>query len=253
MGFDVVAADYDRFMGRFAVPLAARTVEFLDPAPGERALDVGCGPGALAAALVQRLGASAVAAVDPSPPFVAAAAARLPGVDVRIAAAELLPHDDHAFDLTAAQLAVHFMTDPVVGIAEMRRVTRPGGRVAATVWDYGGSRSPLTTFWTAVHDLDPAARGETGRAGTVRGQLGELFRAAGLVPSVEDELGVRVRYGSFAEWWESYARRVGPAGDHVARLGPSAREALRRRCADLLPRDGGFDVAATAWLVVAGR
>lgn len=252
MTFEVVAEHYDRFMGRFATPLAVATARLLAPAPGQRALDVGCGPGALAGELVRVLGAPAVAAVDPSREFATAAAARLPGVDVQLAAAEYLPHGDGAFDLTLAQLAVHFMSDPVAGLREMRRVTRAGGRVAASVWDHDGGRGPLTTFWAAVHELDPAARGETGRAGTVRGQLGDLFRAADLVPELDTELTVGVRYDSFPAWWESYSLGVGPAGDHVARLGPTAREALRRRCARLLP-EGGFEVRATAWLVVATR
>ncbi|MFD0481345.1 class I SAM-dependent methyltransferase [Kineococcus sp. GCM10028916] len=251
MAFDV-AADYDRFMGRFAVPLARRTVGALGPRPGQRALDVGCGSGALTAELVGVLGAPAVAAVDPAPEPVAAVARRLPGVDARVAAAEFLPHDDETFDLSVAQLAVHFMADPVGGLREMRRVTRPGGRVAASVWDFGGQRSPLTTFWTAVRSLDPAARGEPGRSGRVQGELADLFRGAGLLPDLDDELTVEVGYDSFDAWWESYTLGVGPAGDYVARLGPSARETLRRRCAELLPR-AAFTVEATAWFVAAPR
>lgn len=251
MGFDV-AADYDRFMGRFAVPLARRTVAALRPRPGQRALDVGCGSGALTAELVGLLGAPAVAAVDPAPEPVAAVARRFPDVDARVAAAEFLPHDDESFDLSVAQLVVHFMADPVAGLREVRRVTRPGGRIAAGVWGFGGERSPLTTFWTAVRSLDPAARGEPGRAGRGQGELAGLFRRAGLEPDLDDELPVEVGYDSFDAWWESYTLGVGPAGDHVARLGPTARETLRRRCAELLPH-GEFTVAATAWFVAATR
>ena len=105
-------------------------------------LDVGCGPGALTAELLRRLDPGDVAAVDPSEPFVAAARSRHPGVDVRQAAAESLPFDDGAFDAALAQLVVHFMADPLRGIGEMARVTRPGGAVAACVWDHGGGIGP---------------------------------------------------------------------------------------------------------------
>ena len=140
----------------------------------------GCGPGALTARLVARLGAGQVAAVDPSEPFVAAARSRLPGVDVRVAAAESLPFDDDAFDAVLAQLVVHFMADPVAGLAEMARVARPGGTVAACVWDHAGGTGPLTTFWRAVADLDPGAHDESGLAGAREGHLAELAAAAGL-------------------------------------------------------------------------
>ena len=131
MTFDVVADAYDRFMGRFSEPLADEFVAVAGLRPGQQVLDVGCGPGALTRRLVAALGADAVAAVDPSAPFVAAVQERCPGVDVRRAAAEDLPFDDDTFDLALAQLVVHFMQDPVAGLREMARVTRPGGVVAA--------------------------------------------------------------------------------------------------------------------------
>src|SRR4051794_16788871 len=130
MSFDVAASAYDRFMGRFSGPLS---VEFLEWAgAGDNAgpvLDVGCGPGALTTRLVDAYGAGRVSAVDPSPSFLEALRARLPGVDAREAAAERLPYDDDLFGAAFAQLVVHFMTDPVAGLAEMRRVVRPGGTV----------------------------------------------------------------------------------------------------------------------------
>src|SRR4051794_4956319 len=137
-------------MGRFSEPLADELLALVDPRPPQRALDVGCGPGALTARLVQRLGAGSVSALDPSPSFVAAARSRLPGVDVRQAAAEALPYDDEVFDLCLAQLVVLFMADPVAGLREMARVTRSGGVVAASVWDHSGANGPLSLFWRAV-------------------------------------------------------------------------------------------------------
>ena len=157
MSFEVSADAYARLMARFSEPMA---VQFADlagvgsggesgdgPADGsrgaQRVLDVGCGPGALSAELVRRLGS--ICAVDPSEPFVLAARDRLPEADVRLASAEQLPFEDDRFDVTLAQLVVQFMTDPVAGLREMARVTRPGGVVAACVWDRGGGRSPLST------------------------------------------------------------------------------------------------------------
>ena len=113
MSFDVAGEAYDRFMGRYSRPLAARFADWLGVSPGQRVLDVGCGPGALTEHLVALVGAAQVAAIDPSEPFVEACRSRHPGVDVRLGAAESLPFDDDTFDVTAACLVVHFMTDPV--------------------------------------------------------------------------------------------------------------------------------------------
>ena len=155
MGFAVPADAYDRFMGRYSVHLSAQLADLAGVTAGQRVLDVGCGPGALTTELVERLGAASVAAVDPSESFVAAARARLPDVDIRQSSAEQLPFPDDEFDAALAQLVVHFMADPVAGLAEMRRVTRPGGVVAACVWDHAGGRGPLSPFWEAAHELDP--------------------------------------------------------------------------------------------------
>jgi SAM-dependent methyltransferase len=258
VSFQVSADAYGRFMGRYSEPLAVQFAALAEPAdqagagPGRRALDVGCGPGALTAELVDRFGPAAVCAVDPSEPFVQAARARFPAVDVRQASAEALPFGDGEFDLTLAQLVVHFMADPVAGIAEMARVTRPGGVVGACVWDFAGERGPLSVFWRAVRDLDAAADDESGRAGARAGHLVELFGRAGLADPRPDVLTVRVAYASVAEWWQPYTLGVGPAGAYVAGLDPARREALLRRCAELLP-DGPFEVSAAAWVALAVR
>ena len=144
---------------------------------GQRLLDVGCGPGALTAELVNRAGPDAVSAVEPSASFAAAARERLPGVDIRQAAAERLPFGDAAFDAVLAQLVVHFMADPVAGLREMGRVTRPGGMVAACVWDHAGGRGPLSAFWRAVRELDPGADDESNLAGVREGHLAESVHA----------------------------------------------------------------------------
>lgn len=244
VAFDVVADAYMAFMGRYSEPLAGLFLDATGVEPGQRALDVGCGPGALTARLVDALGPDHVVAVDPSESFVGAARERCPGVDVRRGVAEELPFPDGSVDAALAQLVVHFMADPVAGLREMGRVSR--GVVAATVWDYGGGTGPLSQFWAAVKDLDPASTGEGERAGTRAGHLTELFRAAG-VRAVEDGvLTVTVPYATFEEWWQPYTLGVGPAGDYVAGLDGDHRDALRARCRERLP-EAPFEIQASAW------
>jgi SAM-dependent methyltransferase len=248
--FDVAADAYARYMGRYSEPLAGRFADWAGVRPGQRALDVGCGPGALTAQLVERLGADRVTAVDPSASFVAAARSRFPDVDVRAGVSEQLPFADDQFDVALAQLVVHFMTDPVTGLHEMARVTRPAGAVAACVWDHAGGGGPLSLFWGAVHDTDPAAHDESALAGAREGHLAELCEAAGLAHVEASMLTVTVPYASFAEWWEPFTLGVGPAGDYVEQLDEARRDALRRRCEQLLPASA-FAVDAAAWCVRA--
>jgi SAM-dependent methyltransferase len=248
MGFDVGAEAYDRFMGRYSVGLSAPMADLAGVEGGHRALDVGCGPGALTSELVARLGPEAVAAVDPSASFVSAARERNPGVDIRDAASEALPFDDDAFDAALAQLVVHFMADPVAGLREMARVTRPDGAVAACVWDHGGGQGPLSPFWDAVRELDPAARDESELAGAREGHLAELFAAAGLSDIEQSVLAVTVRHATFEEWWEPFTLGVGPAGAYVSRLDDGDRERLRDLCRSRLPAPP-FSLTARAWAV----
>ncbi len=246
MSFDVSADAYMRFMGQFSEPLAAQFADLAGVRRGQRVLDVGCGPGALTAELVSRAGAEAVSAVEPSASFAAAVHERLPGVDVRQSAAERLPFPDGAFDAAMAQLVVHFMTDPVLGLREMSRVIKPGGVVAACVWDHAGGRGPLTAYWRAVRELDPAADDESDLAGVREGHLAELFAQAGLGVAQVTTLTVRVRQAGFESWWEPLTLGVGPAGAYLASLPADRQAALRERCRRLLP-EGPFEISAIAW------
>ena len=251
MSFDVSAEAYLRFIGRYSEPLAARFADLAGVRPGQRALDVGCGPGALTAELVKRIGAESVSAVEPSASFAAAVRDRLPGVDVRRSAAEQLPFPDDAFDVALAQLVVHFMADPVQGLREMRRITRPGGTVAACVWDHAGERGPLAAFWAAVRELDPDAADESELAGVREGDLARLFTQAGLNSVQAGALTVRVRHASFDDWWERFTLGVGPAGIYVTSLTAERRTALREQCRRLLPA-AAIEITAVAW-AVSGR
>ena len=231
-------------MGRYSVPLGPLFADFAG-ADG-RVLDVGCGPGALTAELVRRLGEEAVFAVDPSQPFVDAVRERHPGVTIERAPAERLPFADDEFDAALAQLVVHFMTDPVAGLTEMARVTRRGGVVAATVWDHGGGQGPLSTYWEAVRALDPYVDDESRLAGARGGDLSRLFRKAGLQDIVETELWVSVEHATFDDWWEPYMLGVGPAGDYVTGLDEEGRSRLRALCQERLP-EAPFELRACAW------
>jgi SAM-dependent methyltransferase len=249
VSFEVPGEAYDRFMGRYSQPLAARLADLLEVTAGQRALDVGCGPGALTAALVDRLGPEQVSAIDPSAPFVESCRARFPGVDVRQGAAESLPWDDGTYDVTAACLVVHFMTDPVGGVSEMRRVTREGGWVGATVWDLAGSRAPMAPLWTAFAEVAPEQPDETDYQGGSRESLRSILEGAALRDVEVDELAVTVTHPTFDEWWQPYLHGVGPAGEAVAALDPDRRSAVEHALRRDLG-DGPFDVTAVAW---AGR
>jgi len=246
MSFDVAAEAYDRFMGRYSRLLSPQLADLAGVEAGQRVIDVGCGPGALTAELARRLGPAAVTAVDPSPPFVAAARARFPAVDVRQASAEQLPFQGRAFDAALAQLVIHFMSDPVTGLAEMGRVTRRGGVVAACVWDHGGGQGPLSLFWQAARELDPDVEDESQLAGARKGHLAELFEVAGLREIQDTVLSASLEHRSFEEWWEPFTQGVGPAGSYVASLSPERQAELRERCRRLVP-PAPFVLTSRAW------
>ena len=242
VSFIVSPEAYARFMGRYAEPLAEVFVAFARVGTDDRVLDVGCGPGALTAHLLS-VGAE-VAAIDPSPPFIEAIRARFPDIDARLGTAEEMPYDTAAFDAALAQLVVHFMTDPVVAVRQMARVTRRGGVIAACVWD--GSTGALAPFWDAVHVIDPEAEDEALLSGARMGHLTELFEAAGLRDVEEVPIAVEVVHPTFVEWWEPYTYGVGPAGDYVKRLDDDRRAGLESMARERLG-SGPFTVTANAW------
>jgi SAM-dependent methyltransferase len=251
MTFAVAGDAYDRYMGRYSRELAPRLIEFAGIEPGMRVLDVGCGPGPLTEPLAERVGADHVAAADPSEPFVAACAERVPGADVRRAVAEELPWPDKAFDAAMAQLVVNFMRDAYAGVGQMRRVVRPGGMVAACTWDYGHGMQLLRTFWGAARDLDPKAPDE---ALTMRyitpDDLDELWRHVGCNEITTEPIVVDSRYADFADLWDSVMLGVGPAGAYSLSLDPSRRDRLRDEVFSRLDSpDGPFTLTARAWAV----
>ena len=242
-----MAADaYDRYMGKYSRLLSPQLADFAGVRSGQRVLDVGCGPGALTTELVARVGPSAVAAVDPSARFVAAARERHPGVEIVQASAERLPFPALAFDAAVAQLVVHFMPDPNKGLVEMARVTRRGGVVAACVWDHAGGLGPLSLFWRPARELDPEVDDESELPGVREGHLAELFEAAGLDEVAETVLWVSVEHPTFEAWWEPFTKGVGPAGSYLASLSAEQQVELRETCRTTVPTTP-FVVTARAW------
>jgi SAM-dependent methyltransferase len=250
--FEVSAEIYNRHVGRYGPALSAAHAAAARVTPGERVLDVGCGPGPLTKVLAGIVGASNTAAVDPSETFVAACRQRVPGADVRLASAEALPHADASFDVVLSQLVANFLRDPEQGLREMRRVTRPGGRISAVVWDYGGEMTLLRAFWDAALELDPNAPDEARTMPFCReGELAQLFAIVGLADIAHGALTVAADYADFDDLWSPFPHGVGPAGAYCVSLTPDAQETFRNACFRRLGSpDGPFTLSARAWYAV---
>ena len=245
---------YGRFVGRYAPSLSAALIDTVGVDPDNRVLDVGCGPGGLATALAEIVGQENVAAVDPSPPFVSVCRARLPAADVRVAAAEELPFPDGFFDGAFAQLVVNFMTDPVRGVGEMKRVVKPGGSVAACTWDYRDGMTMLRAFWDAAREVAPG-ESEQFDEGNMRyaalDELTGLWETVDLEEVEGGELSVTVAYEDFDDLWAPFPTGIGPAGAFCASLEPERQQALRAALSRVLgDPEGPFELSARAWYVV---
>ena len=249
MQFTAPAEHYDRFMGRYVPRLAVALADAAGIEAGMRALDVGCGPGGLTAELASRLGADHVAAIDPAEQFAGACRERNPGADVRVGGAEELPWGDGEFDAALASLVVAFMRDAAQGTREMARVTRPGGVVAACMWDVpGGGMTMLSTFWRAVRELNPDAQGEQARVGVRDGEIAELLRGAGLSEVESGTLTTSANYADFDDFWEPFTFAVGPAGSYLRQQDADRQQAIRDHCFALLGEPSGpFELEARAW------
>jgi ubiquinone/menaquinone biosynthesis C-methylase UbiE len=246
---------YDRFIGRYGSALAGAMLETAGITPGLRVLDVGCGTGALAARAAQIVGPENVAAVDPSQPFADACRARIPDADVRVATAEALPFGEAVFDAVLSQLVVNFLTDAPKGLAEMRRVAKPGGVVAACVWDYAGEMRLLRAFWDAAVAVDPDGAGPIAESHTMRysnpEELGALWSEAGLEGVEVSPLHVEASYTDFDDLWTPFTAGIGPAGAYCASLDHARQDVLRERLRAVLgDPTGPFTLTARAWCAV---
>jgi ubiquinone/menaquinone biosynthesis C-methylase UbiE len=251
MTFKVAAEAYDRFIGRYSRALAPRFLSFAEISAGP-VLDVGCGPGSLAAALAELLGGTGVAAVDPSEPFVAACRARVPGADVRLASAEDLPFDTGTFEAALMQLVLSFVGDPDQALAEARRVVRPGGTVAACTFEANGF-AIVKTFWDAARRFEPDAPDDAHLPFRRIEELLDLWRRAGAHDVVTGVIDLETTYDGFEDFWAPFAFGIGPAGGYLVEQPADRREAIRDACFELLGQPaGGFTLPARV-LAIRGR
>jgi SAM-dependent methyltransferase len=242
------AAAYQAFMGRYSDRLAPEFAHAAGVAAGQRVVDVGCGAGALTTVLAGIVGGGNVSGVDPSEPFVGEARRRVPEADLRVGPAEALPFEDGSFAAALSQLVFHFVADPAKAAAEMRRVTRPGGRVCACVWDMTGGMTMISSYWDAAREAGTTGPDERERFGGQPGQLAGLWRETGLRDVVDESLTVSADYKDFGELWRSFLGAAGPVGAHAASLdeeqAAAVSDALHRR---LGSPEGPFSLEARAW------
>ncbi|MYS88637.1 MULTISPECIES: class I SAM-dependent methyltransferase [Streptomyces] len=258
--FDVwaAAAAYERFMGRWSRLAAEEFATWLDCADHLRWLDVGCGTGALSAAVTARCRPRMVVGVDRSEAFVGSV--RVPGpVSARflVADAMSLPVRDGAMDVAVSGLTLNFLPQPTAAVAEMARVVRPGGRVATYVWDYAGGMSFLRRFWDAAVAVDPSAASlDEGRRFPVcrPERLHRLWADAGLVDVSTAPIEVPTVFADFDDLWEPFLAGQGPAPGYVASLAPADRDQVRDALSAAVTRrpDGAIALTARAW-AVSGR
>jgi SAM-dependent methyltransferase len=246
---------YEQYIGRWSRRVAPRFLSWLSLPAGLRWLDIGCGTGALSAAILDRDSPSSVTGVEPSEGFLAKAREQLGDrVLLRLGSAERIPLEDGSIEVTVSGLALNFVPDPRAALFEMQRVTVPGGMIAAYVWDYTGKMEMLRIFWDAAGDLDPeAAKLDEGpRFPLCRPEaLSDLFTQAGLRNVEVVAIDIPARFESFDDYWRPFLGGQGPAPSYVMALDEAARTSLRNRIRDRLPiqSDGSISLTARAWAV----
>lgn len=248
--------NYERFMGRWSRLLAPMLVEFAGVRDGDKVLDVGTGTGSLASAVAASRPKSEIVGIDPSKGFIQFAAKQQNAERSRfeVGDAQALRFGDASFDHAIALLVMNFIPDHEKALGEMRRVTRPQGVVSACVWDYNDGMQMLRFFWDEVVALDPAAAPKDERHMKLsrEGQLGQLWRKAGLANVQEQPITIRQSFTSFDDYWGPFLTGAGPGGAYVVSLSePRRRELetrLRKRVADG-QADGAFTLQGRVWCV----
>ena len=250
----------ERYVGRWSRLVARELLAWLEVPPGSRWLDVGCGSGALTETVLAHAGPASVEGVDTSEAFVAYAAERVrdPRASFAVADAQALDRPDASFDAVASSLVLNFLPDPARGVAEMRRVVRPGGVVGGYVWDYAGEMQLMRRFWDAASALDPvAAELDEGirMSGCNPADLEALFSAAGLARVETRAIDVPTVFADFDDYWSPFEGGQGPAPGYCVSLPPDRRSALRGRLRETLPAepDGTISLIARAWAVRGSR
>ena len=247
-------------MGRWSRLLAAEVVSLLDPPPGLRWLDVGCGTGALSAALLAAVSPLSLVGLDPSAEYVRMARERQPDPRARFAvgAATALELPDASVDRVVCGLVLNFVPDPAAAVREMQRVLAPGGQVVAYVWDLAGGMQMLGRFWAAAIAEDPAAAAldESVRFPLCReGALEGFLAAAGMDDVSAHSLDVPTVFHDFDDYWTPFLGGQGPGPGYLAALPEEASDRLRERLRASLPTepDGSIRLTARAYVVQATR
>jgi SAM-dependent methyltransferase len=247
---------YERYMGRWSRQLAPLLVQFAGVVDGDAVADIGSGTGALTAAVVAAAPSSHVLGIDPSEGYIAYAQAQHGSDRVRfeVADAQHLQVEGARFDRTLSLLIMNFIPDPEKALKEMVRVTRPGGTVAAAVWDYGEGMKMLRVFWDEAIALNPGADGKDERHMPLSrsGELSELWRRHELENVSDQALTVETPFSSFDDYWSPFLERQGPAGVYVATLSANDREQLRLKLRRRLLGEGAdrpIVLSARAWAV----
>lgn len=250
------AEGYERYMGRWSRLLVPGYLDFAGVRDGQRILDIGTGTGAVALAIEARTRSAEIVGVDVSEAFLAAAKKKATSGRVRfeLGDAQSLRFPDASVDHTLSLLVLNFVKDPLRAIAEMRRVTRPGGTVSSCVWDYNEGMQMARFFWDEAVALDPsmAPKDQRNMMFARQGELGEAWRRAGLTEVREHALVIDQHYSNFDDYWLPFLEGAGAAGAFVAALAPERRQEiesrLRKRMLGGRP-DGPFTLKGRAWCV----
>ena len=239
-------------MGRWSRQLAKSFADFADIGGNDRVLDVGCGTGALASAILSEHPETVVTGIDPSEAFVESCRARYPAARFLVGDAQQLPFDNGGFDASLACLVLNFVASPRDAIAEMSRVTANGGTVEATVWDHADGMTMLRAFWEAADEVDESREPGEAQPKLGRDALAELWDGAGLQDVQVQPLVLQMAFVSFDDFWQPFAGGQGPAGAYLATLALEARDAiariLRSRFLEDRP-DGPFAIQSRAWAI----
>ena len=228
---------YERLMGRWSRIVGEAFLDWLNAPKSLRWLDVGCGNGAFTEELFARCAPAAVTAIDPSDDQLAYARAR-PGVrmtDFRVGDAQNLPFADNTFDVAAMALVISFLPDPHTAAAEMARVVRPGGWVAAYMWDGPGGGTPVHPIYLALESMGMTSVRPPNPAASGRDVMQGLWENAGLESVETRVIRIPTVYSDFDDFWDSNVVPIGPQGKIIAGMSAGAREELRTRLRDHLP------------------
>ncbi|MBE0626964.1 MAG: methyltransferase domain-containing protein [Burkholderiales bacterium] len=248
---------YEQYVGRWSRQLAPLFLSWLGIPAGRRWLDVGCGTGALCAAVLDHCAPASVAGVEPSAGFLKASIENLAHrAALHQGSAAAIPLDDGSVDVVVSGLVLNFVPDLRAALAEMARVTEQGGTIAAYVWDYAGKMELMRHFWDAAVELDAAAAAmdEGVRFPVCRREaLAELFASAGLHGTEVSAIEISTPFASFEDYWAPFLGGQGPAPAYAMALDETARARLRERIRARIPlrADGSISLTARAWAVRA--